>query len=560
MPQFTIQQAFALALQHHRSGQIQSAEQLYREVLSLQPDHADALHNLGLIAHQSGRNDIALNLLHQAVRLKSDSADALTNLGNVLRSVARLDEAIAAYSKAVALQPNFLNAHFNLASTFILTGQLDDAIAACRNVLILDPSHVEAHSNLVLFLNYHPGIDPAGVAQEHRQWNLRHARPLARFIQPHPNDRDPHRPLRIGYVSPDFHEHAVSRFALALLANHDRDRFQIFCYAQVLSPDSVTKEYQQCAHTWRNIVGVADAEAAQLIRRDKIDILIDLAGHMTGNRLLVFAQKPAPVQVTYLGYPATTGLETIDYRFTDALADPPGMTEAYCTEQLVRLPQTAWCYQPPQPSPPVAPLPAQQNHHITFGSFNNFTKVNPPLLDLWAQILHRVPDSRLMIKAKALCADSVKRGVQQRMSDHGIAPDRLDLRAWVPAADHLGLYHQIDIALDTYPYHGTTTTCESLWMGVPVITLAGPSHVARVGVSLLTTLGLEHLIATTPEQYIRIATTLATDIPRLKSLRRSLRSRMQQSSLMDAPAFARHIEATYRRMWHTWLQQSLADK
>jgi predicted O-linked N-acetylglucosamine transferase (SPINDLY family) len=297
---------------------------------------------------------------------------------------------------------------------------------------------------------------------------------------------------------------------------------------------------------------LADGPAEELIRQHQIDILVDLAGHTSHNRLLLFARKPAPVQVTFLGYPNTTGLTTLDYRLTDASADPPGLTESYQSEKLWRLPQCAWCYQPAA-NPPIEP---REEGPITFGCFNNFAKVTEPMLLLWARILHQVPGSRLLLKTWALGSEIAQQRVRQILDEAGLGGERLELRGYEPAHDdHLALYQRLDVALDTFPYHGTTTTCEAMWMGVPVVTLAGTTHASRVGVSLLRNIGLQELIAEIPEEYVRIATELAGDLPRLSHLRSTLRQRMEVSPLMDAPRFAHGVETAYRSMWQRWCAQ-----
>jgi predicted O-linked N-acetylglucosamine transferase (SPINDLY family) len=637
MAQITVQQAFDLASQHHRAGRLAEAEQLYRQILAREPEHAEALHDLGVVAYRMGRSAVALDLIRraiairpnfpaahynlgnalkdsgrsdeaiaayrQAVALKPNFAEALGNLGNTLKDAGKLDDAIAVYRQAIAVEPRYAVTHLNFGNALRESGRLDEAIAAYRQAIVvasgyadaysnlgnamqdtgqvteaiaafrqaiaLDASHATAHSNLLLALQYQPEGEPAAIAEEHRCWNRQHAQPIRLLRQAqdrqaqgghirraqHPNDRDPNRRLRIGYVSPDFRNHSVCRFALPLIAAHDRAGFEVFCYSQVAVPDAATRKVQEHADEWRSIVALSDTQTADSIRQDQIDILVDLAGHTARNRLLVFARKPAPVQVTYLGYPATTGLETIDYRLTDALADPPGVADSYCSERLIRLPRSAWCYQP-QESPPVRALPALESHRITFGSFNNFAKVNQPMLERWAELLHRVEGSHLLLKALGLRSETARRSVLQMMQGLGIDADRLDLRGWVPAAGHLKSYHQVDIALDTYPYHGTTTTCESLWMGVPVVTLAGQSHLSRVGVSLLSNVGLGELVAQTTEQYVSIAAGLAKDLRRLESMRSTLRQHMLASPLMDAPAFAGDVENAYRKMWRVWCENS----
>jgi len=540
-----------LAHAQNDKGDAEEAIFSSRQAIALQPELPEAWCNLGHALNEKGEPESAVAACRRAIAFRPLYAEAHANLGAALIKKGEYDEGVAAYRQAIALEPNFVGAYVNLGASLSELGELQEALAVYREALAIRPECFEARDNFLLALQSDPAQDAQAVALEHRRWDEVHGRPLARLIAPHTNQRDPDRRLRIGYVSPDFRAHAVCRFALPLLGAQDHAGFEIFCYANVAKPDPVTHQVQQHADLWRMIYRLSDDQIARMIRDDRIDILVDLAGHTAGNSLLVFARKPAPVQVTYLGYPATTGLQAMDYRLTDALADPSGQTDSYCSEQLIRLPQTAWCYQPP-PSPPVNPLPALQNNHIVFGSFNSFTKVNEALLKIWAAILHRVPGSRLVLKRKALGVESVQDRVRQVMRGMGIGPDRLDLRGWVPDSEHIAQYHEIDIALDTFPYHGTTTTCEAMWMGVPVITQIGQSHVSRVGLSLLSSVGLGELAAATSQQYENIAVELALDLPRLQTLRSSLRERMEQSPLMDAPRFARNVEAAYRQMWRSW--------
>jgi predicted O-linked N-acetylglucosamine transferase (SPINDLY family) len=399
---------------------------------------------------------------------------------------------------------------------------------------------------------YHPSTDPLDLLAESRKWDHVHARQFARFVQPHRNNRDPDRRLRVGYLSADFRSHAVSRFVLPMIESHDKKLFEVFCYSNVRQPDAVTAKYQSCVAGWRDILQRSDEQAAGQIRQDQIDILVDLSGHTTDNRLLIFARKPAPVQVNYQGYPASTGMETIEYRITDGFADPPGMTESHHTETLVRLDPTNWCYWPAEDAPPVGGLPALSSKSITFASFNNFSKLNDPLFELWMQILESVPNSRLIIKAKALSSATARTRVLGHMAKHGISLERVEMIGWLPNAEHIRLFNRVDIALESHPYHGTTTTCDNLWMGVPVVTLAGRTHVSRVGVSLLNNIGLPELIADSPDGYVQIAAGLASDLSRLAELRRTLRQRMQDSVLVDSRRFARSIESAYRMMWRRW--------
>jgi predicted O-linked N-acetylglucosamine transferase (SPINDLY family) len=587
----TIDQTIQIAIQHHQAGRLAEAERIYRQVLARQPNHPEALKLLGVLAAQVGNSDAGIELIRRAIRIKSDDAEAHNNLGVILRDKGQFDEAIAACRQAIRLKPDFAEAYNNLGTALMDVGQLDEAIAACRQAIRLKPDYSKAHnnlgnalkdmgrldeaiasqqqairlkpdhaglhSNLVFTVQYHPGYDGKMIHEELRRWNLRHAEPLRKLIQPHANDRDPDRRLRIGYVSADFRRHSVGHFVLPLLERHDRQFGDVFCYCNLQVSDDFTERMKCCCGHWRNILGLSDQEAVSLIRSDAIDILVDLSGHTAGNRLPLFALKPAPIQVTYLGYPNTTGMTAMDYRLTDALADPPGMNDELNVERLWRLPGCAWCYDPADASPDSQ---VRGNGPITFGCFNAFAKINEPLIEIWARLLKHVPGSKLLVKSAGAGESSAQRWLMEQFAKHGISGQRIEMRGRIAdPRGHLSLYGQIDVALDTYPYHGTTTTCEALWMGVPVVSLAGRTHVSRVGVSLLHNVGLPELIAESPEKYVQIAADLAGDLPRLAELRRTLRDRVKTSPLMDAPRFARNVEAAYRQMWRNWCEQGGAS-
>lgn len=533
-------------------GQLDEAIAAFHEAIALKPNYSQAYSNLGNALRVKGQLDEAIAACRHAVFLSAGFPEAHGNLGVALYDKGQLGDAIASYREAITLKPGYPEAHSNLGAALKDMGQLDEAIAACRQAIALHPDLAVARSNFLLTLNYDPALDPVTVAGEHRRWNMQHAEPLRHLIEPHQNVRDSERRLRVGYVSPDFREHSVSYFLEGLLACHDPGQVEVFCYANVHQPDAVTSRMERLVPHWRQITGKSDEVVAAQIRGDGIDILVDLAGHTADNRLLIFASKPAPVQVSWLGYPNTTGLDAMDCRLSDAWADSPGSNEHLHSERLVRLPFSAWCYRPPKQSPAVEPRPALGGS-ITFGSFNAMSKINGPLLKLWSEILLALPDARLLLKNSALCEPSVQQRIRAEFDEAGIAPERIEMTGYVSGlADHLSSYGRVDIALDTYPYHGTTTTCETLWMGVPVVTLAGNVHASRVGVSLLHGVGLSELIALTPEDYVRIAVGLAGDPARLGGLRSTLRGRMEKSPLMDAPRFARDIEAAYREMWQRW--------
>lgn len=545
---------YELAAQCLRAGMLDKAGKSCRKILAKRPQHAHALHLMGLIAHQEGDPTAAVEWHRKAVAAKPDFADAHNSLGAALFASKHLDESIEFFRRAVAIRPDYSWALGNLGNALKDSGMVKESISIYRRALATNPAWHGARSSILLTCHYLTYHDPATLLEEHRMWERIHAGHFAGTIAPHANNRVAQRRLRIGLVSPDFKEHPVIRFLMPFLEHHDRERIELFAYAQVAAPDEWTEQARKQVAHWRSLVNVPDAEAADLIRGDEIDILVDLAGHTKDNRLLVFARKPAPVQVTYLGYPGTTGLSAMDYRITDALADPPGMTEEHHSEQLIRLPGCAWNYGP-DTDPLLGQDPAALRGCVTFGTFNNLSKINDRMLEVWARILEAVPGSRLLLKSVGFLSMKAQKRVRDvLLSKADISEERLDIRGPEDSHEsHLALYREMDIALDTFPYHGTTTTCEALWMGVPVVTLAGQTHVSRVGVSLLTNVGLSELVAESEDEYVRIAVELAGNAERLSSYRANLRDQMRGSQLLDAPSFAREIEAAFRQMWISWV-------
>jgi predicted O-linked N-acetylglucosamine transferase (SPINDLY family) len=552
-----IQRAFELGLAHHQAGRLNEAERIYRQILAREPGHADALHLLGVIGTQTGRHELAVELIRRALTVRPRWPEAMSNLGAAHQAGGQLDDAIAAYRAVVALNPGYVDGRYNLGNALKLKGEFDEAIACFEWVLSNRPDDLETRSILLFISHYLPSYDPAVVAEMHRQWNRVLAKTFKSSIgdhetragKEHPNDPDRDRKLKIGYVSPDLRDHPVGRFLLPLLESHDQSRFEIFAYALNSTEDWLTLKLRGLVNHWRSFGGISDAQAAEQIRQDRIDILIDLAGHTAGSRLMIFARKPAPVQATYLGYPDTTGLTGMDYRLTDRYADPTGIADSFHSEKLIRLSPCAWCFKP-------AHRPAIQSREtgpITFGCFNAFAKITQPMMRIWSDILRALPDSRMMLKSPGMEDAGIARRFLKMFEELGIGANRVQLRGREPDyAAHLNLYREIDIALDTFPYHGTTTTCEALWMGVPVIALAGQGHVSRVGVSLLSNAGLAELIANDPAEYVRIAVSLANDRPRLDDLRMTLRPRLEASPLMNAARFAREFESSLRLMWQAW--------
>lgn len=530
-------------------GWVAEAIAAYERALQLQPDYPEAHNNLGNVLRTQGRVAEAILCYERALRLRPDFAEAHNNLGIALKDQGRMPEAIAAYERALQLRPDYPEAHDNLGNALRTHGRIVEAVECYRRAVELWPNNAEAHSSLVYSLHFCPGIEARTLYEEHRRWDRQFAEPLARLILSHPNEPIPERPLRIGYVSPDFRDHVVGRGLLPLFRAHDRRQFEIVCYSGVTRPDALTELFRSHAEAWRDVADRTDEQLARVVREDRIDILVDLTLHMVGNRLLVFARKPAPIQVTFSGYPGTTGLSAIDYRLTDPYLDPPGLHDDHYAEESVRFFDSFWCYDPLEREPVVNPLPALANGFVTFGCLNHFGKVNRPVLRLWAKVLQAVAGSRLLL----LTPEGPQRqSTLDQLSEEGVSPERVTFVGHLPRQAYLGFYHHIDIALDTFPYNGHTTSLDSLWMGVPVITLVGQTVVGRAGLSQLTNLGLPELIAGTQEDFVRIAIDLAGDLPRLRDLRATLRGRMEASPLMDVERFARGIEDAYRGMWQRW--------
>ena len=556
-----------LAEAHHQLGnalknlhRFAEAAASLRHAVELNPENAAIWLNLGAALLELSVRDEAIVCFRRAIQLEPGRPEAYNILGSALLDAGLLGEAKEQLQVALRLRPTYPAAHDNLGRALRAQGRAAEAAEEFRTALATAPQP-GTHSNLVYALNFVPGISPAEVFAEHKRWAELHAASLKTEARPFAIELEADRRLRIGYVSPDFIHHAVSYFIEPVLAAHDHARVEMFCYSNALVPDAVTARLRALSDHWRDIAQLNDEQVSMLIREDKIDILVDLAGHTARHRLLVFARKPAPVQVTWLGYPNTTGLAAINYRITDALSDPTGQTDAWQSEELIRLPETFSCYRPPDDAPAVSKLPALENGYITFGSFNHFAKINSAVLDLWARLLVRLRSARLLLKARSLADPETTAQVLAAFARRGVGEDRITLRSdelSVPA--QLGLYHGVDIALDTFPYNGTTTTCEALWMGMPVVTLAGQTHVSRVSASLLTHLGRSEWIAHSEDEYIEKCVRLAADLPSLAEVRTGQRERMRLSPLCDATRFTVHLEAAYREMWRRRCADELGSR
>ena len=533
-----------------RLGRVHDALACFQETIRVDPSVAIHHLNAGNALKMLGRLEAAITCYEQAIRIQPDYVDAHSNMGMVLSDIGRRDAAIVACRRAIELDPNYAQAYNNLAVAVLALGRVDEAIANARKATELNPQSAPQQSNLLYMLNYHQHHDPAAIYAEHLRWGREHADPLTAASAPHANDRTPGRRLRVGYVSAHFFTHAVNFFTEPILASHDHAQFEVFCYSNVERDDQTTARLRPFADHWREITHASDAQAAEMVRRDQIDILVDLAGHIGGTRLLLFAHKPAPIQVTYIGYQNTTGMAAMDYRLTDDWSDPPGTNDEFYTEKLVRLPVSFFCFQPSANAPPVNSLPALANGYVTFGSFNNFAKVTPEVLATWARLLAAVPKSRLIVLANA--ERSLAEYFEETFRKQGIETNRVTIADRRPHGEYLELIRQVDVVLDPFPFNGHTTTCDSLWQGVPVVTLAGSSYVSRFGGSGLVTLGLQELIVRSPAEYIEIAAGLAGNLDRLQDLRSTLRQRMAASPLLDFVGFTRNLEVAYRRMCTDW--------
>jgi predicted O-linked N-acetylglucosamine transferase (SPINDLY family) len=538
-------------------GLLDEAIAAHRSAIRVRPGYAEAHSNLGATLQDSGRSNDAIAAYDSAICLKPNFAEAHSNRGNALRDLGRLDDAIAAYTSAIHLKPDCAEAYSNLGNALSDLGRLDNAIAAYNSAICIDPDYSDAHSNLLMSLHYREGIAGDAILTEARRYaeRLEKGLPTPSFA----NVADPGRRLRIGYVLGDFCRHPVGHFLSSVLACHDRVATEVFCYSNSARADGVTTQLRGAADHWRRLVGVSDQTAVAMVAADGIDILVDLSGHTALNRLPMFARRPAPVQVTWLGFWGTTGLSTMDYILSDAATIPPGEDVGY-SEQVLRLPDSRFCYAPPNYAPPPASPPFLRGSAVTFGSFNNMAKVGPAVVQLWARVLQAVPESRLLLKWKSLDDGGMRRRLTQDFAAAGVGPERLMLRGASPHEAMLAEYGDMDIALDPFPFSGGLTSCEALWMGVPVVTLPGIGAPSRQTLGFLQVLGLSEWAAASPADYVRIAAALAADRERLGDLRQSLRPRMAVSPLCDGLAFTRNLEAAYRDMWRRWCRKRLGPE
>jgi predicted O-linked N-acetylglucosamine transferase (SPINDLY family) len=547
----------------HALGRHSDAVAQYEAAVACSPAHADAFNNLGVVHKSLGAFSAAAHAFEAALRARPGFVAARNNAGSLARTLGHLDAAEMHYRTALAWQASTDAAggdpseaaersatYNNLGNVLKDTGALEEAVDCYRRAITYDRSNLVAHSNLAYALTFQLD-DGYAILDECRRLAQCHEAPLTGVWPVHANPRVPDKRLRVGYVSADFREHCQALFTVPLLAHHDHEAFEIVCYSSVERADATTRRLAGYADRWRDVRELSDERLADVIRKDDIDVLVDLTMHMADGRPLLFARQPAPVQVAWLAYPGTTGSQSIGYRLTDPWLDPIDghLGDDRYSERSIRLPDTFWCYDPLSDEPFAAELSAVRTGHVTFGCLNNPCKLTDATMRLWARVLAAVPDSRLVLMAPQ---GSARDRLLARLTAQGIDTRRVRCVPFRPRAEYLRTYHEIDLALDTFPYNGHTTSLDALWMGVPVVTRVGTTPAGRGGLSQLSNLGLQALAAESDDEFVRIATALAMDWPALAALRAQLRSRMQCSPLMDGTRFARNIEQAYRAMWREW--------
>ena len=534
-------------------GALQEAEQLLLSTLRLRADDPEALAALFHVYDSQGNLAAAADALEQVLKQRPDWVGALNNYGNVLKKLRRMTDAEAAFRRAIELDPSFVATYRGLGGILIAQSRVPEALKVFRAGRAIDPEGFDLESAGLYALNLTDDLSSNEIFARHRAFGERLETKCPKRTAPFPNERDPERRLRIGYLSADLYQHPVALFAMPLLERRDKSLYENYCYSTGTVQDGTTRKLQSLAEGWRDAASMSDAELIGQIAADGIDILVDLTGHSGDFRPGVLARQPAPVQVIWLGYPYTSGTTRVQYRLTDSHTDPPEFADRYHTERLLRLPHSQWCYRPFVSVDCAGSTPAKRNGFVTFGSFNEFSKLSPSVRRLWAAILVQLPSARLAIAriSEGPARDSLLRDFEAA----GVARDRITFLAPVAMDEYYRRFGSVDIALDSAPYSGCTTTCDTLWMSVPLVTLAGPLSPARSSASILTTVGLPEWIATTPDDYVRLAVQLARDEAAMTGSRDSLRARMAASPVMDEAGFARDVERACRQMWRAWCER-----
>lgn len=541
---------FNLALVRLALGSLSEAEPGFREAIRLRPDFPEAWVGLADTLESAGRYEEALDALDAAIRLRPRYAGAIFNAGLLLRRLGRLDEAEARLRGIPEYHPDSANTMIALAGSLRDQGRIEEAIDTLRAVVGKLPNSGPAQSELLFALGFSDRISDEALFSEHLWAGCRAEAEVARWCEDFPNSPDPERVLNVGYLSGDFRGHSVALFTEFLFERHRRDRVKVFAYSSTGQPDAVTARFRSAADCWRDVREQFDAAVARAILEDRIDILIDLAGHTGDQRIGVLAGRAAPVQMTWLGYMNTTGLTRVDYKITDPVADPEGLTESLHTERMLRMPHSQWCFRPPAAARDAAVSREAPGGAFTFGSFNQFSKVSDTTLGLWSAVLRAIPAARMRVVG--VPRGNASATLSAKLSAAGVAPSRFDLVERQPLADYYAGYGHVDACLDTTPYSGGTTTCDALWMGVPVITLAGTRSMSRSSGSLLSAAGLPDLVARSPADFVSIASRLSGQGPWTTAARVELRKRMRASPLMDEARFTEDLEALFRKAWREW--------
>jgi protein O-GlcNAc transferase len=540
------------------AGRMTEAEAEYRQAIAQSPDHALAHYNLAFGLEELMQFAEAEAMYRQAIALAPGLTAAMNNLGTLLHELGRLDEAESQYRSVLTLQPNHCQAMSNLAAALRVRGQIDEAVALYDRALTIEPGHATTLGNRIACELYRPGPTLEALAELHAEWDRRHAAPLQAAWKPPQNDRDPNRRLRLGFVSSDLGGHPVGYFLVGVLEALERAEAAVYCYSSRLNEDAVSERIRAAADVWRRVRYVPDERLADMIRADRIDILFDLSGHTSGGRALLFARKPAPLQVAWLGYASTMGMAAIDYLIADGWEVPQEVEHGY-RERILRMPDGYVCFWPDPAATAVGPLPALRQGCVTFGSCNNPAKIHGEVLALWAEILRRVPDARLLLAYGGIGQATQQERLCNALVGAGVDPARLELFDVRERTAVMGVYNRIDIGLDPFPYSGGVTTCEALWMGVPVVTWPGQTFASRHSLSHLSNVGLTDWIAADADEYVRLAVAAAADLPALAALRAGLRQRVADAPLCDAQCYAAAFQERMRRIWRQWLADTAAQ-
>jgi predicted O-linked N-acetylglucosamine transferase (SPINDLY family)/predicted SAM-dependent methyltransferase len=582
------QRLFESAVEMHRRGLFDEAQAVYQRMLAAYPNHPHLLHNLGLLDFERGHYAQAAERVQAALRAEPGRADFQASLGAILSAIGRPQDALAAFEGAGRPDADNPEAMANYAVALGQAGRLGDAIAAARQSLQRRPGHVEtlsnlgnlltdarrfaeagtcyrealaqrvdagkAHSNLLMMMNYDERVDAAALRDEHLRFGQLHGALWQALPQRHDNPPDAQRRVRLAYLSADFGDHAVGHLLRDVLWRHDRKAFEVFFYATRRRDDALAEAFRRSCDQWRDVAAASNDELEQRLRADGIDILVDLGGHTAGNRLGVLARKPAPLQFTYLGYTTTTGLPSIDYRLSDEIVDPPGSVPG--PERTVALGRGLYRYTPPDGAPEVAPPPLQRLGTPTFGCSCNLSKLSPRAVALWSTLLCRLPQARLRLKAKALGDEAVRETLLREFESRGVARARIDWQGWTGHREHLAHYAQVDVTLDTLPFNLGVNSCESLWMGVPVVSRRADTPGGRIGASILDSAGCADWVADSDEAFVNTACALVSDAGALAALRAALRERLARSALLDGASLASELDAIYRRAWAAWCDRA----